>query len=84
MIRNIGGWIYNMLKNDAPIINEEGESNGNFARSFAEAKKWKELEIYEKYVKDLVTQDDLSLTMPGESFKRSLEALYLKSKLYNR
>lgn len=82
-IRNIGGWIQNILKKDILIINEDGKLNGDIAKAFVEVNKWGNLKIYEKYVKDEVTQDDLSLTMPVESFKRSLEALYLKSKLYD-
>lgn len=83
-IRNIGGWIHNMLKKDILVINQESVLNRNFAKAFVEANSWSGLKIYEKYVKDEVTQDDLSLTMPSESFKRSLEGLYQKSQLYNK
>ncbi len=50
--------------------------------SFIKTKEWKDLNIYEKYVKDMVTGDDLPLTMDNKDFNRALEALYRKSQLY--
>ena len=44
--------------------------------------QWDTLKVYEKYIKDSTTGDDLSLTMNTEEFKRLLEALYEKSQLY--
>lgn len=48
---------------------------------FARANKWEDLKIYEKYVKDVVTED-LPLTMSSETFIRALESLCRKSQLY--
>jgi len=81
-IQNIGGWIYKLLKDNSPVVTEQYEVNREFTKTFSKLKKWEELKIYEKYVKDTVTEDDLSLLMETESFKRALEALYQKSKLY--
>lgn len=44
--------------------------------------KEQKIKIFEKYVKDSVTGDDLSLTMRIDDFKYSFEKLYQKSKLY--
>lgn len=81
-ILNIGGWIQNFLKNGNAVVNDTCKSNREYAAQFAKSKNWNDLKIYEKYVKDSVTDDDLPLTISTEDFKRSLEKLYLKSILY--
>ncbi len=81
-IHNIGGWIYRFLKSNEPVITDQYEINREFAKNFSKIKLWQALKIYEKYVKDDVTGEDLSLLMNIEEFKRSLEALYQKSELY--
>lgn len=81
-IVNIGGWIHNLLKNGHAVVNEVCRFNQKYVLEFTKAKYWKELKIYEKYVKDLVTGDDLPLTMAKEEFKHALERLYQKSQLY--
>jgi len=81
-IRNMGGWINKFLITGIAVVNEECKMNREFLRKFVEINKWPELKIYEKYVKDEVTGDDLALTMAIDDFKRCLEALYLKSLAY--
>jgi hypothetical protein len=81
-IRNIGGWIHKILKTDAPVVNDESQSNREYAKRFMETKRWNELKIYEKYVRDEVTGDDLPLTRPSDDFKREIESLYQRSLLY--
>ena len=81
-IQNIGGWINKFLKSNEPVVTDQYEVNREVAKNFTKTKNWKDLKIYEKYVKDEITKDDLSLLMNTEEFKRSLEALYQKSKLY--
>ena len=81
-IKNIGGWVHNLLKTDVPIINNESEANKKFAEDFMRSNKWSDLRIYEKYVKDDITGDDLPLTIKENDFRRSLEALYEKSSIY--
>lgn len=81
-IRNIGGWIHKLLITGLPVVNDECKSNRDLAHKYAEMNKWNDLIIYEKYIKDRVTNDDLPLTMPRQEFSRSLEALYQKSQLY--
>jgi len=81
-IHNIGGWIYKFLKSNEPVATEEYEMNRNAAQDFCKIRSWQNLKIYEKYIKDEITGDDLSLLMNVEEFKRSLEALYEKSELY--
>ena len=81
-IRNIGGWIHKLLKTGVAVSNDVCKSNTEFAQRFIKTKEWKDLNIYEKYVKDMVTGDDLPLTMDNKDFSRALEALYRKSQLY--
>jgi hypothetical protein len=81
-IYNIGGWIHKMLKTDAPVVNKESQTNQEYTRRFIKEKKWDDLKIYEKYVKDDVTGDDLPLTRPEEDFRRELVSLYQRSILY--
>ena len=81
-IQNVGGWVHKLLKSGAPVVNNTCKQNRDFAEKYAQEKGWRDLNIYEKYVKDAVTEDDLSLTMLYEDFKRALENLHGKSRLY--
>ncbi len=40
------------------------------------------VKIYEKYLKDEITGDDLPLTLSQETFERALESLFQKSQKY--
>lgn len=68
--------------NGLAVVNDECKNNREFAEEFARTNKWEDLKIYEKYVKDLATEDDLPLTMSSEAFIRVLESLCRKSQLY--
>jgi hypothetical protein len=81
-IPNLGGWVHKLLMNGLAVVNDECKNNREFAGEFAKANKWDDLKIYEKYVKDEVTGDDLPLTMSSEAFIRALESLCQKSQLY--
>lgn len=81
-ILNIGGFIRNLLKNGCVVVNDTCKFNREYALEFIKTKKWDDLKIYEKYVKDSVTGDDLPLTIVTSEFKRNLERLYQKSHLY--
>ena len=81
-IRNLGGWIQNILKTNQIVINDNWKKNQKFLNDFLSSKQWNSLKVYEKYIKDSITGDDLPLTMNEEDFKRSLEALYEKNQLY--
>jgi hypothetical protein len=81
-IRNIGGWVHRLLTTGLAVTNDECEKNKDMAQKFARAHNWKDLKIYEKYIKDEVTNDDLPLTLSQPDFNRALEALYRKSLLY--
>ena len=81
-IRNIGGWIQKFLKTGQAVVNDDCNDNLNYVKQFLEINNWEDLKIYEKYIKDMVTKDDLPLTMEREEFKRALESLYQKSRLY--
>lgn len=81
-ILNVGGFIRNLLKNESPVVNDTCKFNREYALEFIKAKNWDDLKVYEKYVKDGVTGDDLPLTIITSEFKTSLERLYQKSNLY--
>lgn len=81
-IRNIGGWIQKFLKTGQAVVDENCRINLAFLTKFLNSTKWNDLNIYEKYVKDKVTGDDLPLNMASDDFKISLESLYQKSQLY--
>lgn len=81
-IPNIGGWVHTLLKNGLAVVTDESLDNRAFAKQFAIDNDWRELQVYEKYVKDEVTGDDLPLTMSSDAFMRALDALCQKSKLY--
>lgn len=82
-IRNIGGWIHKLLKENLPVVNDTCNDNREYTRQFTKTHLWNSLHIYEKYIKDEVTGDDLSLTLPQADFRRALEAIYNRRQLYN-
>ena len=82
-IRNIGGWIHKLLKENLPVVNDDCNDNREYTRQFIKTHLWNSLHIYEKYIKDEVTGDDLSLTLPQAEFKHALEAIYNRKQLYN-
>jgi hypothetical protein len=81
-IQNIGGWIQKFLKTGQAVVNENCRINEEFLEKFINSEKWGDLKVFEKYVKDTVTGEDLPLTLACDDFKRALEALYRKSQLY--
>jgi hypothetical protein len=81
-IRNMGGWIQKLLKSGLAVVDDNCQANLRFVKQFIETTEWKDLKIYEKYIKDMVTGDDLPLTMETVEFRRALEFLYQKSQLY--
>lgn len=81
-IRNVGDWIQKLLKSSLAVVDDNCKTNLTFVKQFIETTKWKDLKIYEKYIKDMVTTDDLPLTMEAMEFRRALECLYQKSQLY--
>ena len=81
-IKNIGGWIGNFLKNGLSVVNDRCTRNAEYLKKFIARTKWTNVEIYEKHIRDRITDEDLPLTIDSEVFERSLEALYRKSELY--
>ena len=81
-IRNIGGWIHKLLKDNTVVVTDECRENREYVQQYAIKHSWKSLHIYEKYIKDESTKDDLPLTLPKEDFKRGLEALHKRVQLY--
>lgn len=81
-ILNVGGFIRNLLQNESAVVNDTCKFNREYALEFSKTKNWGDLKIYEKYVKDSVTGDDLSLMIVISEFKFALERLYQKSCLY--
>jgi hypothetical protein len=81
-IKNIGGWISKILKTERAVVNNVCVSNRKYAEEFVKSRGWSALKIYEKYVKDEITVNDLPLTISEDDFKRALNALYDKSELY--
>lgn len=81
-IRNMGGWIHKLLKEGATVVTDDCRDNRRTAQQYAKDNKWASLQIYEKYVKDKTTGDDLPLTLPKDEFYRALEALYQRIQLY--
>jgi hypothetical protein len=84
LIRNIGGWIHKLLITESAIVNDGSKINRELAEQVVRKKNWVSLRIYEKYVRDEVTGDDLPLTISNIDFNRALEALYEKSLLYKK
>lgn len=82
-IRNIGGWVHKLLKDGAAVVTDECQENREYVRQYAATNGWQSLHIYEKYIKDETTNDDLPLTMPKEEFRRALEALHRRVQLYS-
>jgi hypothetical protein len=81
-ILNAGGFIRNLLQNGSAVVNDTCKFNREYALEFTKKKNWGDLKIYEKYVKDSITGDDLPLTIVISEFKLALERLYQKSCLY--
>lgn len=81
-IRNIGGWIHKLLRDNDIVVNDTSQHNSRFAQQYATTNKWASLHIFEKYVKDETTGDDLPLTLPQEEFHRALKALHQRIQLY--
>ena len=69
---------------DGKIIPSDNkiQQNREFAKKFADNKKWRSLKIFEKYIKDDILEDDLNLYMHHDQFVLALTKLYEKSKLY--
>ncbi len=81
-IHNIGGWIQKFLKENQIVPTNNSKLNYEFTIEYIKRKKWSDLKIFEKYIRDTITGDDLPLNLPKEDYERSLEALYKKSQLY--
>lgn len=81
-IRNMGGWIHKMLKDGTAVVTDECESNRKLTQQYAKENNWASLQVYEKYIKDKITGDDLPLTLSKDEFSRALEALYNRVQLY--
>lgn len=79
VIKNIGGWVHSILKKGVPIFNATTELNRRYAQEFASAHQWSCLKFYEMYVRDLVTNDEVSLTINPDDFKYALDSLYRRS-----
>ncbi len=80
--KNIGGWIHKFLITELHVSNDLCKKNQKIALQFIEKNNWKNVKVYEKYLKDEVTGDDLPFTIPQDTFERSLEALFQKSQMY--
>src|ERR1700753_701764 len=48
-IKNIGGWIQELLKSGLPVVDDNCKANVSFAQQFVERTNWRDLRIYEKY-----------------------------------
>jgi hypothetical protein len=81
-ISNIGGWINQFLKNGLEIVDDNCKLNREYLTQFIRATNWRDLKIYEKYIRDTIIEEDLSLTMNSNEFRRHLEAFYQRSQLY--
>lgn len=81
-IYNLGGWINNLLLKESPVENDQCISNRLRAKRYAQENKWYELKIYEKHVTDKITGDDISLTLPEETFVYALKSLHARYLLY--
>lgn len=82
-IRNMGGWIHKLLREGVAVVTDDCLDNRRFAQQYATIHQWKSLHVYEKYVKDETTGDDLPLTLPQGEFHRALEALHQRVQLYS-
>jgi hypothetical protein len=81
-IRNIGGWIHKLLKTGAAVVNDDCKHNQELELSFSQENNWTDLMVYEKYVRDRVTDSDLPLTLPRDEFRKAFMAFYKRSMLY--
>jgi hypothetical protein len=82
VIRNLGGWVQNFLKTEQAVVDDNCKTNQALVKEILFRTNWTDLKVYEKYVKDAVTGDDLPLTMEPKEFRRALESLFEKSQLY--
>jgi hypothetical protein len=62
-IRNLGGWIQVILKTNQAVIDDKWNINQSWLKEFLNLNQWDTLKVYEKYIKDSTTGDDLSLTI---------------------
>jgi hypothetical protein len=83
-IRNIGGWIQTMLAKAAPVVDDQCRANREHVQRFASQVNWRNLKIYEKYVKDQRTGEDISLTISQEAFSYALKNLYERNQTYGK
>ena len=83
-IRNIGGWIHKLLMNESPVEDDHCKANRDFAKSYSAENKWYDLKIYEQYVRDVVTWDDISLMISPRDFAYALESLHERSQTYKK
>jgi hypothetical protein len=81
IIRNIGGWIQNALKKDITVINSTTELNKCVAKEFSLTHKWFELKFYELYIRDLFTNEEVSLAINPNDFKYALQGMYRRNSL---
>ena len=81
-IRNFGGWIHALLIKGIPVEDDQCRANRDHAKRYSSEKKWHDLKIYEKYVKDKVTGDDISLTISQDTFVYALKSLHNRHKMY--
>lgn len=82
-IRNMGGWIQKFLRDGAPVASDACLDNRRLAQQYATENHWTSLHIYEKYIKDETTGDDLPLTLPRDEFLRALESLHQRIQRYS-
>ena len=68
-ILNVGGFSRNLLKNGSAVVNDTCKFNREYTLEFIKTKNQGDLKVCEKYVKDSVTGDDLSLTIETSEFK---------------
>lgn len=83
-IRNLGGWICHMLKNEIAAVNDIFHINREYAKKFAKEKGWKNLIFCEKYVRDSLTGDDLWLGIATQEFSFALAKIYERGQLYGQ
>lgn len=81
-LRNPAGFFRDCLEGKIPMITEESLKNKEIAEMFCELNDWKDIVITEKYLRDKITGDDLSFSMPEKEFNLSLQKLFDKSQNY--
>jgi hypothetical protein len=82
-IRNMGGWIHKFLRDGTAVVTNVSQDNRRLAQQYATENQWTSLHIYEKYIKDDTTGDDLSLTLPRDEFLRALESFHQRIQRYS-